>query len=52
MVDYTTYIPKELFLSEVTDLQVLIGFAIILVVIFLIYKFYESTSSKRKPESF
>lgn len=52
MVEYTTYLPKELFFNGVSGLQVLIGIAIILIVVFLIYKFYEFSGTRKKPELF
>jgi hypothetical protein len=52
MVGITTYIPKEFF-NETVSLQILIGIGIILVLIFIIYKFYDFNGKKRKkPESF
>ncbi|MDI6826434.1 MAG: hypothetical protein QMD36_04570 [Candidatus Aenigmarchaeota archaeon] len=51
MADYTTFIPKELF-SELTGLQIILAIVIILILIFIGYRIYETSNKKRKPESF
>jgi len=52
MVGITTYVPKEIFLDKVTSLGILLSVAIILFIIFFVYKFYEFGGKRKRPESF
>jgi flagellar biogenesis protein FliO len=53
MVEYTTYIPEEIFLGRVSTVHIFIVLIIILaIIVFFSYSFYKVFSIKRKPESF
>jgi len=53
MAEYTTYIPKEIFLGQFSLVQIFITLIIILaIIIFFSYSFYKIFGTRRRPESF